>query len=48
MKNKMTGRKMVKLSKIGSQFASYKMETNWVTIGVLVEKLPPKESSKVT
>jgi minichromosome maintenance protein 10 len=46
MKERMAGRQMVRLSRVvESNLASLK-DKDWVTIGVLVDKLPPKETSK--
>ena len=48
MKERMASRQMVRLSRVveGSVSSQLK-DKDWVTIGVLVEKLPPKETCKV-
>eukprot|EP00731_Ephydatia_muelleri_P003820 Em0001g3820a len=46
MKLRMDGRKMVRIGSIGSKLKGGDVEGDWVTIGVLVDKLPPKDSAK--
>nr|XP_037281679.1 protein MCM10 homolog [Rhipicephalus microplus] len=44
MEARMTGRKMVKMSMVPSFVQQKKIEVDWVTMGVLVNKSPPKTS----
>jgi minichromosome maintenance protein 10 len=46
MDERMEGRKMIKLHRIASKVKDGDIEGNWVTIGVIIEKLPPKDSVK--
>lgn len=46
MKLRMDGRKMLRIASIGSKLQGRDVEGDWVTIGVLVDKLPPKDSAK--
>ena len=48
MDERMEGRKMIKLHRIASKVKDGDIEGNWVTIGVIIEKLPPKDSVKVS
>ena len=43
----MEGRMMIKISRLPTKAATNAVDGNWVTIGVIVAKLPPKDSSKV-
>ena len=43
----MEGRKMVKVPRIVAKVKDGDIEGDWVTIGVIVDKLPPKDSVKV-
>ena len=47
MKQKVAGRKMVKLSKLHTRVNTADLQGDWVTIGVIVNKSEPKMSSKV-
>lgn len=48
MEKRMEGRKMVKISQIPTKIkGNNDIDGDWVTIGVLVQKLPPKTSSNV-
>ena len=47
MAQKMEGRKMVRLSKLATGTTGLSKEDNWVTMGVIIQKSPPKESPKV-
>ena len=47
MEKKMEGRRFVKVSQIPSKIKGQDIEGDWVTIGVMVQKLPPKKSSNV-
>ena len=38
---------MFKISRLPTKMATSSLDGNWVTIGVVVGKLPPKDSSKV-
>ncbi|XP_037519774.1 protein MCM10 homolog isoform X1 [Rhipicephalus sanguineus] len=44
MEARMTGRKMVKMSMVPSFVQQKKIDIDWVTVGVLVNKSPPKTS----
>ena len=44
----MEGRKMVKVPRIVAKVKDGDIEGDWVTIGVIVDKLPPKDSVKVS
>ena len=44
----MDGRKMLRLSILKNYLGAGGIEGDWVTMGVLVAKLPPKTSSKVS
>ena len=46
MKKRMQGRKMVKIPNISSRVRGSDIEGDWVTMGVVVDKLPPRESVK--
>ena len=46
MKQRMDGRKMIRLPNIGSHLKGSDIEGDWVTMGVVVDKLPPKDSAK--
>ena len=49
MKRRMEGRKMVKISQIPLKIKGKgDIDGDWVTIGVIVQKLPPKKSSNVS
>ena len=43
----MEGRKMLRLSILQRYLSTGSNEGDWVTMGVIVNKLPPKTSSKV-
>ncbi|XP_078596477.1 protein MCM10 homolog isoform X2 [Branchiostoma floridae x Branchiostoma japonicum] len=45
LRTKMEGRKMVRMSVIKSHMRNGEIEGDWVTIGVLVKKIPPKTAS---
>ncbi|CAH1265756.1 MCM10 [Branchiostoma lanceolatum] len=45
LRTKMEGRKMVRMSVIKSHMRNGEIEGDWVTMGVLVKKIPPKTSS---
>ena len=48
MEKRMEGRKMVKISQIPTKIKGKDdIDGDWVTIGVVVQKLPPKKSSNV-
>ena len=47
MAAKMEGRVMIKIPRLPTKAATGDVDGNWVTIGVIVAKLPPKDSSKV-
>ena len=48
MEKRMEGRKMVKISQIPTKIkGNNDIDGDWVTIGVVVQKLPPKKSSNV-
>ena len=42
MSQRMTGRKMVRIPRLSSRVKDGDIEGDWVTIGVIVDKLPPK------
>ena len=42
MKKRMEGRKMVRIRSLSSKVKNGDMEGDWVTIGVVVDKLPPR------
>ena len=44
----MEGHKMVKVPRIVAKVKDGDIEGDWVTIGVIVDKLPPKDSVKVS
>lgn len=46
MKKRMQGRKMIKIPSISSRVKGSDIEGDWVTMGVVVDKLPPRESVK--
>ncbi len=46
MKKRMEGRKMVKLKCLSSRMKNGDIEGDWVTIGVIVDKLPPRWASE--
>ena len=46
MRKRMEGRKMVKIPSIASRVRGTDIAGDWVTAGVVVDKLPPKESAK--
>ena len=46
MKKRMKGRKMIRIPNISSRVKGSDIEGDWVTVGVVVDKLPPKESVK--
>eukprot|EP00058_Branchiostoma_floridae_P016247 XP_002601735.1 hypothetical protein BRAFLDRAFT_76045 [Branchiostoma floridae] len=45
LRTKMEGRKMVRMSVIKSHMRNGEIEGDWVTMGVLVKKIPPKTAS---
>ncbi|KAK3612028.1 hypothetical protein CHS0354_021704 [Potamilus streckersoni] len=45
LKEKMYGRKMIKISNLACKMNSADMQGNWVTIGVVVHKSEPRQSS---
>ncbi|KAL3851925.1 hypothetical protein ACJMK2_015620 [Sinanodonta woodiana] len=45
LKEKMYGRKIIKISNLSSRMNSTDMQGNWVTIGVVVHKSEPRQSS---
>jgi minichromosome maintenance protein 10 len=48
MENRMEGRRMVNVSQIPTKIkGNNDIDGDWVTIGVIVQKLPPKKSSNV-
>ena len=47
MENRMEGRRMVKISQIPTKIKGNDIDGDWVTIGVIVQKMPPKKSSNV-
>ena len=50
MKEKMVGRKFIRMSVIDKYIGSSggDIEGDWITMGVIVSKVPPKTSSKVS
>ena len=44
MKNRMKDRKLIKISKIDKRVSEH---DNWVTIGVIVKKTEPRQSTTV-
>ena len=42
MSQRMSGRKMIKIPRIPSRIRGDDIEGDWVTIGVIVDKLPPR------
>ena len=48
MKSKMEGRTMVKMSRLHLKTGTSALSGDWVTIGVLVQKLDPKTSANVS
>lgn len=48
MSKRMEGRKMILISNISRLMKGKDTECDWVTIGVLAKKLPPKTSSNVS
>lgn len=46
MRKRMEGRKMIKIPNIASRVRGSDVEGDWVTIGVVVDKLPPRDSAK--
>lgn len=42
MGQRMSGRKMIKIPRIPSRIRGDDIEGDWVTIGVIVDKLPPR------
>lgn len=47
MRERMEGRKMVRMSTINLHLRGGDIEGDWVTVGVLVSKSEPKTSQKV-
>ena len=48
MEKRMEGRRMVKISQIPTKIkGNNDIDGDWVTIGVIVQKMPPKKSSNV-
>ena len=47
MKQRMGGRKMIHLPRLASHVKDGDIEGDWVTIGVIVKKLPPRDTKKV-
>lgn len=47
MRERMAGRKMVRMSTITLHVRGGEIEGDWVTIGVVVDKSAPKKSQKV-
>lgn len=43
MRQRMDGRKMVSIPKLHSKVKDGDIEGDWVTIGVIVDKLPPRQ-----
>ena len=43
MRQRMDGRKMVSIPKLHSKVKDGDIEGDWVTIGVVVDKLPPRQ-----
>ena len=49
MEKRMEGRRMVKISQISTKIkGNNDIDGDWVTIGVIVQKMPPKKSSNVS
>jgi minichromosome maintenance protein 10 len=46
MRERMNGRRMIKIPQIVSNVRNGDIEGDWVTIGTIVYKLPPKDTSK--
>ena len=42
MRQRMQGRKMVRIPRLASRAKGGDIEGDWVTIGVVVDKLPPR------
>lgn len=42
MQQRMSGRKMISIPKLSSKVKDGDIEGDWVTIGVIVDKLPPR------
>ena len=42
MRQRMNGRKMISIPKLHSKMKDGDIEGDWVTIGVVVDKLPPR------
>ena len=42
MHQRMSGRKMISIPKLSSKVKDGDIEGDWVTIGVIVDKLPPR------
>ena len=42
MKQRMEGRKMIRLPQVALRAKGGEIEGDWVTIGVVVDKLPPR------
>ncbi len=42
MSGRMNGRKMIRLSRLAAKATGGDVAGDWVTIGVIVDKLPPK------
>lgn len=42
MKTRMEGRKMIKIRNVSSKMKNGDFDSDWVTIGVVVDKLPPR------
>ena len=42
---RMKGRRLIKISRIESKMKNYDIEGDWVTVGVLVDKMPQKTTS---
>ena len=47
MKERMTNRKMIKVPVVCSHVRDGDIAGDWVTIGVVVSKMPPKDTAKV-
>ena len=48
MREKMKGRRMIRIPQILSNIKDGDIDGDWVTIGVIVYKLPPKDTAKVS
>ena len=46
MKKRMQGRKMIKIPNISSRVRGSDIVGDWVTVGVVVDKMPPRDSAK--